>query len=424
MRRDKITSLIGAGIFTLGIACPSLAVARRENRFPILAWYGPDRAVTSPEVYRKMVEAGFSLNLSFYDDPAFNRKALDWAAAAGLRLILSDSRINAVRDEAGRPLSELDAVIADYARQSAFWGYYIQDEPNAARFERLGAIAAYLKTKDPRHPSYINLFPTYATGEQLGTPTYREHCEAYLKTVRPEFVSYDHYPILPDKLREDYYLNLEIIRNLAVKNGLPFWAFTLSVPHLIYPKPTLGHLRFQVWSDLAYGAKAVQYFTYGSPQSQDFRTALIDQTGGTTDLWELARQVNGEIRRVEPLLLAWRSLAVYHGEPVPNGCLPFPAEGLVTGIEGGPFLAGILASDGDEYVVIVNRDYENSRAAVAHFSRDVIGVEEIAKDPTGRPFRARWAAASTDRVCALLIEPGDARILKIRPESVVVLEAR
>lgn len=125
MRRDKITGLIGAGIFTLGIACPSLAVDRRENRFPILAWYGPDRAVTSREVYRKMVEAG-------------------------------------------RPLSELDAVIADYTRQAAFWGYYIQDEPNAARFERLGAIAAYLKTKDPRHPSYINLFPTYATGEQLG----------------------------------------------------------------------------------------------------------------------------------------------------------------------------------------------------------------------------------------------------------------
>ena len=56
----------------------------------------------------------------------------------------------------------------------------------------------YFRERDPNHLAYINLFPTYASAEQLGTEgdttqAYREHLRQYLEIARPELISYDHY---------------------------------------------------------------------------------------------------------------------------------------------------------------------------------------------------------------------------------------
>ena len=66
----------------------------------------------------------------------------------------------------------------------ALYAYFITDEPNAAQFPALGRLVAYLRERDPAHLAYINLFPTYATNEQLGNTgdtvtAYREHLRQY-----------------------------------------------------------------------------------------------------------------------------------------------------------------------------------------------------------------------------------------------------
>ena len=83
-------------------------------------------------------------------------------------------------------------------------------------------------------------------------------------------VSFDHYPVISDgkgpaSLRGEWYENLEIVSAAARKAGKPMWAFALSVPHSSYPAPTPAHLRLQVFSNLAYGAQVIQYFTYWTP---------------------------------------------------------------------------------------------------------------------------------------------------------------
>lgn len=384
------------------------------KKLPIMTWLGPGKDLLMPEIFKKIAAAGFSINMSFLGDQASNLKALDLARDAGLTLMIYDDRVAKLVEDASLPLNPLDQVVADYKNHPALFGYYVLDEPNASKFDRLGEIVRYLAAKDPLHPAYINLFPTYANSQQLGTETYEQHVAAYLAKVRPAFVSYDHYPITDKGLRDDYYLNLEIIRRAAQEQSLPFWAFTLSVPHAIYLPPTAARLRLQLFSDIVYGARGLQYFTYATPTGNDYdwKPALIDAQGNPTPSHDLARQVNAEIRAIEKQILRWTSEAVYHSEPLPDGTCPLPSGTPVRTVKNAPAVIGLFKDGADAYVMIVHRDYENEGLAVVEFDPGVRGLIEIAKDQTP-PAVVRWPENAPAKTAALFLRPGDARIFKI-----------
>ena len=390
------------------------STARPERHIPIMTWPGPDASLLNAEAFRLVAEAGFSVNMSFLGSRERNLKALDLARAAGLRLMIQDDRVSQLVDST-LPLHVLTHVVTDYKDHPEFFGYCITDEPNASRFERLGLIVRRLRELDPAHPAYINLFPTYANEQQLGTPTYEEHVARYLDTVRPPFLSFDHYPVTRSGLRPDYYRNLEIVRRMAMEHGLDLWAFTLVTPHAVYPSPTIGHIRFQLWSDIAYGARALQYFTFVTPGGTDFDwgSGLVDKQGRPGPAYPLAREANAEVRQVEGLILKWKSVGVYHSEPVPEGARPLAGDGPVVSASGAPLVVGIFRDGAARYVVFVNRDYENARTAVVRFSRDVNEAREVAKN-AGPPVRLSWPADQDDRPSVLSFEPGAARVFRIK----------
>ena len=391
------------------------ARTEKPSRLPIMTWPGPEAAFLTPESFRLVAEAGFSINMSFLGSRDLNLKALDLARAAGLRLMVHDDRVSKILEDTSLPLDVLAAVVKDFRKHPAFYGYFVTDEPNASKFERLGAIVRRLRELDPDHPAYINLFPTYANEQQLGTPTYEEHVARYLETVRPPFLSFDHYPVMRSGLRPDFFRNLEIVRRMALERGLDLWAFTLATPHAVYPPPTLGHIRLQLWSDIAYGAKALQYFTFGTPGGTDYDwgSGLMGKDGRPGPAYALARQANAEIRRVEGLILRWTSVAVFHSEPVPEGARPPAAGEPVTGASGAPLVIGIFSAGREHYAVLVNRDYANQRTAVVRFASDVREVREIAKNDRP-PARLAWPADGSERTAVLAFGPGDARIFLLK----------
>jgi hypothetical protein len=386
----------------------------QPQKFPIMTWPGPDKSLLTLETFQKIAEAGFSLNMSFYGERDINLKALDLAQQAGIQLLVQDARVAKLVEDASLPLTSLDPIIAVYKDHPAFWGYFILDEPNAAKFDRIAEIFAYLKDKDPGHPAYVNLFPTYATPQQLGTETYEQHVQSFLEKVKPTFLSYDHYPITSTSLREDYYLNLEIIRGMAEKFGLPFWAFTLVTAHAVYPPPTAAHIRLQLFSDLAYGAKGLQYFTYGTPTGSDFewKYGLIDPQGKPTLAYEFASEINQQVRQVAPLVAGWKSEAVYHSDPVPKGCRPLASDGLVQKVQSCPMVIGIFNLAGDTYVMFVNRDYESDRMAMIRFALKVKRLIEVVKD-SSVPTQIGWSLDEKEKTSALKFRAGDARIFKV-----------
>ena len=386
----------------------------QPQKFPIMTWPGPDKSLLTLETFQKIAEAGFSLNMSFFGERDINLKALDLAQQAAIQLLIQDGRIAKLVEDTSLPLTSLDPIIAVYKDHPAFWGYFILDEPNAAKFDRIAEIFAYLKDKDPGHPAYVNLFPTYATPQQLGTDTYEQHVQSFLEKVKPTFLSYDHYPITSKGLREDYYLNLEIIRGQAEKFGLPFWAFTLVTAHAVYPPPTAAHIRLQLFSDLAYGAKGLQYFTYGTPTGSDFdwKYGLIDPQGKPTLTYQFASEINQEVRQIAPLVGGWKSVIVCHSDPVPKGCRPLAGDALVQKVQGCPMIIGIFSAAGDTYVMFVNRDYESDRMAMVRFSPKVKRLIEVAKD-SSTPAQIRWSQDEKEKTGALKFRAGDARIFKV-----------
>jgi hypothetical protein len=407
-------ALVGIGFAATFMPLVLAAPEWPPKTLPIMTWLGPGKDLLTPDVFKKIGEAGFSINMSFLGDKASNLKALDLARDAGIKLMIYDDRLAKLVEDASLPLSPLDQVVADYKNHPALFGYYVLDEPNASKFPRLGEIVRYLAAKDPLHPAYINLFPTYANAQQLGTETYEQHVAAYLEAVKPAFISYDHYPITDKGLRADYYRNLEIIRAAAMGRRIPFWAFTLSVPHAVYLPPSAARLRLQLFSDIVYGARGLQYFTYATPAGNDYdwKPALIDARGNPTPSYDLARRINAEIRAIEALALHWSSAGVYHSDPLPEGTRSLPSDAAVRSVKNAPAVIGLFKDGPDAYVMFVHRDSENDGLAVVEFDPGIRGLIEIAKDQAS-PAVIRWPEDAPSKTAAFFLRPGDARIFKL-----------
>ena len=71
---------------------------------------------------------------------------------------------------------------AQLAAEPALWGYHLADEPKADTFPSLAEQLVDFRQADSRHPANVNMV-CYA----------RELLYLYMKTVKPEILSYDHY---------------------------------------------------------------------------------------------------------------------------------------------------------------------------------------------------------------------------------------
>ena len=146
-------------------------------QYPITYWFGirkefiyrPDGSLATEEIDR-IKDAGFTLMLADFDVKT-NKLVLDAAHERGLKVMMSDGRIDQARCHPERMRELLAAVVAEYAGYPALFGYHIVDEPNSSAFPVLAAIRETLAELDPAHEAYINLFPNYASPEQLGNPT-------------------------------------------------------------------------------------------------------------------------------------------------------------------------------------------------------------------------------------------------------------
>ena len=132
-----------------------------------------------------------------------------------------------------------------------------------------------------------------------------------------------------------------------------------------YPQPTIETLRLQIYSDLAYGAKAIEYFTYWTPKPTDewdFHDAPISLDGRRTHNYALVKRMNQELRGVLPLFDGAKILSVNHMGRIPEGTTklshtPVNIKKLkVSGRQGA--IISTMQKDGHLYMVVVNKDYQ------------------------------------------------------------------
>ena len=350
---DKSLYLLLTALLSLSVHGNCQENSTPANLIPILAWYGIPPEQTTLSRYLELKESGITYNLSFFNDAESMARALDTAWNAGIKMIVHCPELK----------SATEKTVRRFMNHPAVAGYMLRDEPSRSDFPELGEWANKISRIDNDHFCYLNLFPNYANEKQLGTKTYQEHLDLFVREVPVPFISFDHYPVMGDSLRANWYENLEIIADAAKKAGKPFWAFALSVAHGKYPVPTLAHLRLQVFSNLAYGAQGIQYFTYWTPfdTTWNFNSGPISADGKRTNAYDRIKQVNREIAILSPVFMGASVISVMHsGSSIPQGTkplstLPQPVKVLET--EGTGAVISILENGPDAYLVIVNRDF-------------------------------------------------------------------
>jgi hypothetical protein len=352
-------------------------------------------------VCQQMVEGGWNLVWC-------GEKDLDLVHRHGLRGQLQDALLSPASLEDNNQRDKLDALIARVRQHPALYAYFITDEPSAAQFPALAKLVAYLRERDPTHLAYINLFPTYANNEQLGTKgdvvtAYKEHLHRFIEQVKPALVSYDHYPFAVAGNNSQYFLNLALIRRAALDAGLPFlnivqastWTPSMRVP-------TADEMRYLVYTTLAYGAQGISYYIYSCGGHSG---GIANADGTPTPLYHALKTLNREFVAIAHELQSLPSLGVYHAGMLPQGAEPLPGDipftfdppvhtmdykapepvrGVLLGCFGP---AGKSAAD-STHLLVVNLDYKTDAA---------LGLRGPVPLELFNAATGRWSAAAGPR---------------------------
>lgn len=387
------------------------------KEFILSFWCAPPPKETTLPRYREIAECGFNVVLPPCEgwSRELSLRILDLCQQAGLKALVGDGRLIAKQPEDPDFARHLDAVIADYTQHPALGGYFLVDEPNASAFPLLGAVNRYLLQKDPKRLPYVNLFPNYASEEQLGTKTYREHVQRYIEQVQPALVSWDHYALFEDGERDIYFENLEIVREQCLQARLPFLQIVLSVPHGPYRDPDQTDLWWQAYTTLAYGARGILWFTYWTPPYDPqwrYRNAILNDKGEQTGKYSQLRDLHRRIRTISRTLLRLRSLGVYHTPPMPKGTRGLDSKCIVAQCETTDLLIGWLR-DGSyrHYLWVVNRSFKQKRRAAIRMREDFSEVGEVCQ-LTGRVVPASFD--NTKRLLNANLQPGEGRLFVVR----------
>ena len=355
------------------------------KRFDITFFFGPDpKNVVKDEVIADMADSGITL-AQLNHDTDNNRAALPVMAKYGIRADVGDPRITKLYRE--NNVADADEivrqVVADYAEFDNVEGFDICDEPHSENFETLAAIVAAFKKYAPDKETVINLFPNYASPEQLRDVDYVTHVRRFAEMVKPHFISYDHYHFLgrdqqaaqnddtvderERMIRESvmacndrggFFRNMEDVRRVGLENDLEQMLIVLLIEHGPYRNLTRAEILWEVNMCLAYGYHRLSYFTYWNPGNDPFwrwENAMCNRDGSKCQHWYDVQSINAEVRPIGEYLFETKSAAVFHvGDEEPD-TTPFGGYGKLKAVSGGNAVIGCF-EDGSFYVV--NRDYQ------------------------------------------------------------------
>jgi hypothetical protein len=409
-------------LFVIAVALAYTSeTARAEDTWkltrPIVTYYaGPGITDQSAQL---MKDGGW--NLIWCTD-----KDLDIAQKLGLKAMLRDDLLSPATMDTPAKIADLEKLIDRVKNHPALDSYFIVDEPNASVFPSIGKIVALLRQRDPAHFAYVNLFPTYASNEQLGTTgdtvtAYQQYLDRFIAEVKPLLLSYDNYQFFSKTDGNQYFLNMELVRKTALRHNLPFlniiqassWSPMVRVP-------TADELRFLTYTTLAYGGQGLSHYVYNYPV--DHKGMIVDNDGKPTHLYHAAKILNPEFERIAGELMPYKSLGAYHVGSIPPGTTALPEtspfkirsadvkEGSAVPLEQGRpakgFVLGCFGKAGapePTHVVVVNLDYTKPVKAT---------LTGPGKMELFAPSTRTWSSAS-DKSAELDLLPGGGVLVRL-----------
>jgi hypothetical protein len=425
---DLIKVVMFLALISIVLIGAAPANAWKQDKFMITVWCAPP-ADDGP--LSAFAEEGYTLTWATTDK-------LDNVQKHGLKALVNDGLLVPATLDNPEQRAKLDAMIEIAKKHPATEGYYLTDEPGTSAFAGWGKLVAYLRKRDPKHLAFINLYPTYASNEQLnvsaeeirkksnsgdeifvalagnaGTQAvaaaYKEYLRQFIKVVKPELISYDHYHFFKKFDGEQYFLNLELIRESALEAKKPFLniiqADTIVADWRLVNK---DELRFLVYTTLAYGGRGISYFTYWGPTEYHG----LYENGVRMPLALDAAQLNKEMNVLGPVLMKLKNVGIYHTAKLPFGARPIPADCPVQVVGKPECVLGLFKTNADaDTFMIVNRDYKKASEVQLTLAGDVARLQELDRQ-TGK-WKA-YCTVKSGKPITVALDAADGRLFRMR----------
>ena len=349
--------------------------------------------------------------LEFFITDGITEKLLDDCNALGIGVIAGG--YNLPRGYGSLSDSVRDAWInmdsAKYMDHPALWGDDLIDEPGADSFGSISAALHSYYAKMPGKIGLVNLFPAYASSEQLneetdltllqkillfatgvdeGADRYKKHISDYINKIDTDYICVDIYPMhetvdqngeLVKTTSGSWLRNLDILAQGCRETGRSLWVITQAAG--LTSEGTVGSdnprwcdepsdISQQAYASLAFGAGAIIHAEFAARGWWDTGSHMIDADGNTTDTYDAVKSVNRDLQAFAQVYGDYRYSSTY----------------LVNGRKAAGFTRGRLAVQKNEDVIDM---FSKNALLVGCFdSADkgkayvVTNMEELQKDVT------------------------------------------
>ena len=341
--------------------------------FQITYFYGPPgygNFYVTDELVEAIADCGFT-TIPLVAGEKETKRILDIMKKYGLTcsaLYVSDITDKLVHG--GNPdvtQEEVDAIVQKavdtYAGYDNILGWNICDEPSADTFPVLQKIVSAFRRIDPDREVYINVWPNYASPEQLMAVDYNSYIEKYLSEVDPYFISYDYYHFTSETSSSDltrYFENIEDIRSAGLKYGKDQMQIILLTKHLSFGDITPYQLQWEVNMALVYGMKRMSYFTFWNDQymeSSGWENSCMNSKGEKNPHYYDVQAVNEWLLPLGNELFGKTSTAVFHkgsSDKLSENSTAYSSYGELGLCTGEDFVIGFFD---DASFMIVNKEY-------------------------------------------------------------------
>ena len=346
-----------------------------------LGYYSFKPANATAENFRKLADAGLNMVTVETDEERWQEQ-IALAGQAGLKVLAvligrcdayynnpdSDTRLS----EAVNWLKNRPEVVA----------YHVFDEPGVQHAHMLKTIKDRVEELDPTRPVYINFGPEAST-EWMGVPTYYEYVNTLADYLDLKQISYDQYPIFPGRIQENWHKCLGIIADAAKRRGIDFWAFAAScwinkeAATQLRERPNTYNLLLQIYTNLAYGAQTIQYFTIQDYGGTDFAPIMRD--GTWTEAYDYLKEANLQMQKRAFVFTGCNVAKIRRaGDSATIGdmlsVLDYPAQIKNITV---PWSATVsfIENNGNEYIAVVNDYWSAEQPLSIELADSVYSIE-------------------------------------------------
>lgn len=344
-----------------------------QDRFVISFWVDPPNEEITDARYKEIADAHFNVVHGAFG-PATEAdmlKQIELCRKYGLKLITKSN------------LTPFEKLPDD----PAVWGYHLVDEPGMGGLPDVKEKVAKTRELHPGKLAYFNLLPNYAPLTWIGAKSYDEYIERFAKDTACDVLCMDYYPMMTPTAdgRDGYCINLESMRKVSVECGIPHWNFFNVMPFGPHHDPTEAHLRWQIYTSLAYGSKGVLYFCYWTPGKGaggggEFPKggAIITPEGIRTRHYEQAKRINFALKNLGPTLMKLTSTDVIRIKPADDPPKALEGSPLKSISKGGDYLIGVFKQKYRGRAVLINNyDHNYTSWPTVEFEVPIEKVVEI-----------------------------------------------